>query len=116
MSGTTTSEERTWAMLCHLGVLGGHLIPFGNLIIPLVLWAIKKDGSDYIDYHGKESINFQISLTIYFAVTFLLAFVLVGFLIMLPLWIFSVIVVIIAGLKANEGEYYRYPLSIRFIK
>lgn len=116
MSESLSSEDRMWGMLCHLGVLGGHFIPFGNIIIPLVIWLIKRESSSFVDYHGKESLNFQISLMIYLGIAILLSFVLIGLLLLIPLWIFGVVMVIIAGLKANEGEYYRYPLTIRFIK
>ena len=116
MNGTPEKQERTWAMLCHLSIFSGHFIPLGNIIAPLVIWLVKKEESPFVDYHGKESLNFQISLTIYFIVAAVLAIVLIGFVILAVLWVFGIIVVIIAGLKANEGQYYRYPLTMRFIK
>lgn len=109
-------EARTWAMLCHLGAFAGFLIPFGNIIAPLIIWLIKREESPLIDDQGKESLNFQISMTIYFLVSLLLTLIFIGFLLMIALAIFEIIFVIIATVRANEGEKYRYPLCIRFIK
>lgn len=116
MNDRVEKEERTWAMLCHLGSFGGHFIPFGNIIIPLVIWLIKKEESPFVEYHGKESLNFQITLIIYFAIAFALAFVLIGFALFIPLWIFGIVMVIIATIKTNDGNYYRYPFTIRILK
>lgn len=116
MNGMPSREERTWGMLCHLGIFVGHFIPFGNFLAPLIIWLVKREESEFIAHHGKESLNFQISIFIYLAAAFVLTFVLIGFPFLIGLWVFSLIIVIIAGLKANEGLYYRYPLTIRFIK
>ncbi|MHB9094187.1 MAG: DUF4870 domain-containing protein [Eubacteriales bacterium] len=116
MNEIPAREERTWGMLCHLSIFAGHFIPFGNIIAPLVIWQVKKEESAFVAHHGKESLNFQISLMIYFIVAFILVFAIIGFPLFIALWVFSLIIVIIAGLKANEGQYYRYPLTIRFIK
>lgn len=109
-------DERTWGMLCHLGIFIGHFIPLGNFLAPLIIWLMKREESDFVNHHGKESLNFQISIFIYLAIAFVFTFVLIGFPFLIGLWIFSLVIVIIAGLKANDGQYYRYPLTIRFIK
>ena len=116
MIDAPSREERTWGMLCHIGIFVGHFIPLGNFFAPLIIWLIKREESDFIAYHGKESLNFQISIFIYMAIAFVFAILLVGLPFLLALWVFSLIFVIIAGLKANEGVYYRYPLTIRLIK
>jgi len=116
MATMDEKEARTWAMLCHLGALAGYIIPFGHIIAPLVIWLIKKDESPLVDDQGKESLNFQISLTIYAIVAGLLTLVVIGFILLIALGIFDLIFVIIAAIKANSGEKYRYPLCIRFIK
>ena len=116
MTAALQKWEKTWGMLAHLSMFAGHFIPFGNIIAPLVIWLVKRDESDFVAYHGKESLNFQISVTIYVFISFILALLLVGFLLVAILWIFNLIIVIIAGIKANDGEWYRYPLTIRFIK
>jgi hypothetical protein len=116
MNNYLTAEERQWAMFTHLSALAGFVIPFGNIIGPLVLWQIKKDQSAYIDYHGKEAVNFQISMTIYLAISFILVFVLVGILLLAVLGILTIVFLVIAAIKANEGDYYVYPITMRFIK
>ena len=109
-------EERTWGMFCHLIVFSGFIIPFASIIGPLVIWIIKKDDMPFVEDQGKESLNFQITMMLATIVSVLLMFVLIGFVLIFVVLIFQFIVVIIASIKANEGVYYRYPLSIRFIK
>jgi len=110
-------QARTWAMFCHLSALSMFIgIPFGNIVGPLVIWLIKKDEMPLVDENGKESLNFQIAMTIYSLVAFLLCFVVIGFLLLFPLLIANLVFVIMAGIKTSNGEKYAYPLSIRFIK
>lgn len=116
MAEMTRKEERLWAMLCHFGIFAGHFIPLGNIIAPLVIWLLKKNDSEYVDYHGKESLNFQLTVLIYLVISIILAFVLIGFVLAIGLWVFSLVFVVIAGIRASEGVWYRYPLTIRFIK
>lgn len=111
----TTRDERTWAMLSHLSAFAGFVIPFGHIIGPLIVWLLKKDEFPFVDEQGKESLNFQISMTIYCIVAAILIIVLIGIALLIGLLIFTLIVVIIASIKASEGESFRYPLSIRFI-
>ena len=108
-AGMDQKQERTWAMLCHLGGLFGF-------IPPLVIWLIKKDESSLINDNGKEALNFQISIAICVAISIVLTPVLIGFLLLPAVCIFNVVMVIIAAIKANEGQRYRYPVCIRFIK
>jgi uncharacterized Tic20 family protein len=63
-TGSSNKDANLWAMLCHLSALVGFVIPFGNIIAPLVIWTIKKDEFDLVNDQGKEAINFQISITI----------------------------------------------------
>jgi hypothetical protein len=108
--------QNTWAMLCHLTALAGFIIPFGNIIGPLVVWMIKKDEFPLVADQGKESLNFQISMTIYYMIAAILIIVLIGIVLLIGLAIFSLIMIIIAMVKANEGVAYRYPMTIRFVK
>ena len=103
-------------MLCHLSALAGFVIPFGNIIGPVLVWQIKKNEFPSVDEHGKESVNFQISVLIYCAICFVLTFVLIGIPLLVAVGLGSLVLIIIAGIKANNGEHYRYPLTIRFIK
>ena len=112
-----SSEATTWAMLCHLGALAGFIgVPFGNIVGPLIFWLIKRKDFELVDDQGKESLNFQISLTIYAIVSAVLILVLIGILLIFAVLIFGLVMVIVAAMKANAGEKYRYPLCIRFIK
>jgi len=108
-------EERMWAMFCHLSGLAGFIFPFGNIIAPLIIWLVKKEEYELVNDQGKESLNFQISMTIYIIASVILIFLVIGIPLLIILGIFSLIVVIIAAIKANEGEKYRYPLTIRFL-
>ncbi len=111
-----SQDEKNWAMFCHIGVFVGFIIPFGNLIAPLVLWLMKKDEMPFVDYHGKEVINFQLTTLIAVLVSWLLIFVVIGFLLLAVVGVFVLIVTIMAIVKTSQGVYYRYPLCIRFIK
>ena len=109
-------EERTWGMFCHLIFFAGYIIPLASIIGPLVIWILKRDEMPFVDDQGKESLNFQITMTLALIVSALLIFALIGIPLIAAVLIFQFIVVIIASIKAHEGVYYRYPLSFRFIK
>jgi uncharacterized Tic20 family protein len=109
-------EENNWAMACQLASFAGYMIPLGNVIGPLIVWLIKRQEMPFVNEVGKEAVNFQISLSIYCIISIILCFVLIGFVLLIGLAILNLIVVVIASIKANEGIYYRYPLTIRFIK
>lgn len=114
--GELSSDAKTWGMLAHLSALSGILIPFGNIIGPLVVWQIKKNESAFVEDQGKESLNFQITTFIALVISALLMFVLIGFLLMPIVGLGSLVFTIIAGIKANNGETYRYPFALRLIK
>jgi len=107
---------RSWCAGCHLSALAGFAVPaLGHILGPLIVWLIKRGDSPEIDAHGKEAMNFQISMLLYNIVAGLLCLVLIGFALLPVLHILNVVFVIIAGLKASEGQMYRYPLTIRLI-
>jgi uncharacterized protein len=109
-------EEREWAMFAHIGTFSSMLVPLGNIIAPIVIWQLKKHDSDFVVEQAKESLNFQITLIIYALISFLLVFIIIGFFLIFVLVIFGLITVIIAGVKANDGEHYRYPMTLRLVK
>jgi uncharacterized protein len=111
-----SQDAKTWAMLCHLAALAGYVVPFGNVIGPLVAWQIKKDSSEFVDFNGKESLNFQITVTLAIIASIPLVLVLIGILMLIVIPIAALVLVIIAGIKAGNGEVYRYPMTIRLIK
>ena len=116
-------DARMWNMLCHLSALAGFVIPFGNIVGPLIIWQLKKNEFPAVDIHGKASLNFQITVTIALFVTAFTALVLhffcIGFL-LIPLVLLvalaGLVFCIIAGIKANNGEDYKYPWSLEFVK
>jgi uncharacterized Tic20 family protein len=112
-----------WNMLCHLGALAGFVFPFGNILGPLLVWQIKKNQIPSVDVHGKASVNFQISVTIAMVVGImagvLLHFICIGFLFFPLVGVIALagmIFAVIAGIKANNGEDYKYPWSLELIK
>lgn len=114
-----TADEKLWGLFVHLGgALGGFTsafgIPGGNLLVPLVIWLIKKDESAFLNDQGKEVLNFQLCI---FILT-IVCYVLICILFWVP-WILSIVALIlgiVGGVKANEGVAYRYPFNFRLIK
>lgn len=103
-------------MLAHLSALSGFLIPLGTIIGPLLIWQIKKNEIPTVEAHGKDALNFQITVLIAFFVCFLLMFVGIGILLMPIVGIGALVCTIIAGIKANNGERWKYPASFTFLK
>jgi uncharacterized Tic20 family protein len=106
--------ERTYAMFVHLSLLTFHVMM--PVIPALVLWLIKRDRSPFIDDHGKEAINFQISLVIYFVVGVLASMICVGLPILIATYVLGIVGMILAAIAANKGRYYRYPACIRLLR
>jgi uncharacterized protein len=108
-------RAREWATVLHLSLFAGHIIPFGGIIAPIIIWQMKKDELPELDAHGRNAINWIISFIIYAALSILLCFVLIGFALLLVVVILNVVFPIIAAVKANEGRVWKYPLTIRFL-
>jgi len=143
----TNTSEKSSSMLIHLSALAKYIFPFGSILLPLILWQTTKKDSEYIDHHGKEALNFNLSFFVYNIVA---VFVLLGsvfgtifsaasieqtenfediagilfstggfitaIVVLSIIGIVKLILMIIAAIKANEGNLYRYPMIIRFIK
>jgi len=117
MGSDLTKDDKTWGMLCHVSTLCTFIgVPFGGIIAPLIIWLIKKDEMKFVDYNGKEALNFQISILIYSLISALLIFVIIGIILIILVLVVDIVLTIIAVVKANNGEYYEYPMTIRFIK
>ena len=116
MMTETALNEKQWALMCHLGALSGFVVPFGNIIVPAVIWSMKKDQSPLVDQHGKESLNFELSMLIYYVIAFIFCFILIGIPILFGLIIIQVISIIKAAVTADTGKLYRYPITIRFVQ
>jgi len=117
LSAPAVTSVRTWNVLCHASALLGILIHFpGQFLGPLIVWLAKRDDSPEIDAHGKEALNFQISMLIYNAVAAFFCLILIGFFFLAVLWVLNAVFVIIASIKVSEGKFYRYPMTIRFLQ
>jgi uncharacterized Tic20 family protein len=114
-SGPFSAEEKQMAMWCHLSGLATFLIPLGNIVVPLVLWTTKRDTMPFVEKEGRESLNFEISITIYYIVSIILIWACVGIVLVFALMIFHIVFVVLAAVEASKGNSYRYPLCIRFI-
>ena len=103
-------DAKTMAMLCHL------LAIFTSFLGPLIIWLVKKDEHPYIDEQGKEALNFQITVALAMVASVLLSFACIGLVIMPVVGILDLVFCIIATVKVNDGEPYRYPISLRLVK
>jgi uncharacterized Tic20 family protein len=111
-----TPEQKQTGMFLHLSQLLNFVIPFGGVVAPILIWQLKKDEIPALDAHGKMVANWMISGLIYSVVCFILAFVLIGFIGFAALFIMGIVFPIIGAIKANNGEFYEYPLTIKFLK
>ena len=109
-------DTRQWSMFLHFSMLANCVLPIAGIIAPIVIWQIKKEDLPAIDVHGKNAVNWIISAAIYSIVSGLLVFFVVGFFLLLALGICSVVFPIIAGIKANNGIVWKYPLTYDFLK
>jgi hypothetical protein len=117
MNPVVSKSEQNWAVVSHLIALSMLVgVPLGNIVGPLIVWLVKKNEGPFVDYHARESLNFQISITIYLLIAALLILVLIGWLLMAILIVADVILVIIAAMEASKGNRYRYPFTLRLIK
>lgn len=121
---TVQSPSRAWEVLCHLSSIAGLWITGGSIIGPLVVWAFKRNESLGVDAHGKESLNFHISWTLYEVAVWLICVVSIVGLVLIPFLIVAgliarglmAILVLVASIKASNGRLFHYPLTIRFLK
>ncbi len=118
----TVSEERTWAMLGHLSAFTAFITGIGCVLGPLIVWLIKRDTMPFAGEQAKEALNFNISMIIAFAALWLFTILTlgIGLLIVVPaglaLFVGWLVLTIIAAVKANAGEHYRYPFTLRLVK
>ncbi|HEC04728.1 MAG TPA: DUF4870 domain-containing protein [Thiothrix sp.] len=110
-------DDKKWGMVAHLSALAGIIFPLGIVLGPLIVWLLKRNEGKFIDDQAKEALNFQITVVIISFVLVVLAAAFKPFMILAAIvGIAGLIFAVIAGLKAKEGEKYRYPFSFRFIK
>jgi len=109
-------DANMWGMFIHLSQFCGYAFPLAGLIVPIVLWQIKKNDSELIDRHGRIVVNWIITEFIFAIVFLLLCFVLIGIPLLIALAIVGVIFPIVGAVKASSGEAWTYPCSIKFLK
>ena len=109
-----SKETCTWAMILHFSVFTGYLVPMAGLIVPILIWQLKKDELPGLDEHGKNVTNFLLSIFIYAIISLVLCLIGIGFALLLILSVVAVIFPIIGGIKASSGEVWRYPFMIKF--
>lgn len=111
-----TNDDKNWGMFSHLSALVGFIIPFGNILGPLLIWQIKGKESAFIATEAKEALNFQITMLIGFIICFVLMFVVIGLFLVWILALADLILLIMAAVSASKGQPYRYPFALRLVK
>ena len=105
-----------WSMFIHLSQFCGYIAPVAGFVVPIILWQMKKNDSEMIDKHGKIVVNWILTELILGIVFVLLCFILIGIPLLIILGVLGIVFPIIGGIKANDGEIWRYPLSINFFR
>ena len=112
----TDPVEKQWGMFVHLAALAVFIgIPLGNIVGPLIIYLIKKDEFEFVSDQGKEVLNFQITWTLILMVSAILILVGIGVLMLIGFGIAWLVLVIVGTVAANNGQYYRYPLTLKFL-
>lgn len=112
--GGTSGSVRNWGMVAHLSAFLVFVVPI-PVLGPLLVWLLKREDHPFIEAHAKEAVNFNLSMLIYGIIATLLILVAIGVLLLPIVAIAWIVLVVIAGVKAANGEDYRYPFTIRFV-
>ena len=112
----TDPQEKQMGMFTHLAALATFVIPFGNIVGPLIMYLTKKDEYEFVNDQGKEVLNFQITWSIILAISGILIIVGIGIFMLIGFGIAWMVLVVVGTVAASNGQYYRYPLTIRFLK
>jgi uncharacterized Tic20 family protein len=107
-------DEKTWAAILHLSQFCGFVLPLAGLVVPIILWQLKKDESALLDRHGRIIANWLVTALIAGAVFWLLCFILIGIPLLAILGLLCVVFPIVGAIKASNGEAWPYPMSYRF--
>ncbi len=105
----TSSDEKNIAVLTHLGGI------FFSILPALIVWLLKKDDSPYLASQAREALNFQITMLLAYFISWILAFILIGFLFIGIIWLANIILSILAAVAASKGENYQYPFTLRLL-
>ena len=110
------ADDRTWGMIAHLSALAGIVIPFGNILGPLIVWLARRRDSAFVEDQAKEALNFNITVAFGALVCFALMWLLIGIPLFAALVLYWLAMTIVAAIKASEGAPYHYPFALRFVK
>jgi uncharacterized Tic20 family protein len=116
MEQDNTLRVGQWAMFLHFSLLAGFIVPLAGLVTPIIIWQLKKNDLPELDAHGKVVVNWLISSLIYGVIGAILTIVFIGVIILFALGIVAIVFPIVGGIKANNGELWKYPFSIQFLK
>jgi hypothetical protein len=109
-----SSNDRLWSVFCHLSYFFGFaLISF---LFPLVVYLVMRGESPYLTHHAREALNFHLSVLLYCALCVPLCFIVVGFPLLVAIAVTGIVCAIVAAVKASDGVFYRYPITIRFVR
>ncbi len=111
-----SSEEGTMAVLSHVVAFLGYVVPFGQLIAPYVILLLRRDESDFVAHHARESLNFQITITISLLVALVLTSISIGYFLLPTVLVYSAVMVLVAASRASRRELYTYPLALRLVQ
>jgi uncharacterized Tic20 family protein len=115
--GALTSEvARKWGLFLHLSLLGSYLVPLAGVVAPIIIWQLKRNEHPELDAHGKMVVNWMISSVLYLIAAGLLSLVFIGIPFLIAIVCASIAFPIIGGIRANEGRFWRYPLTLGFLK
>lgn len=107
--GGITSEDTTWGILVHLSYF------VAGILAPLVVYLVKKDSSPFVRAHAAEALNFHLTLTLAAIVSAILVIVIIGFFLLLAVFVVGAVFAVLAAVAAGRGQEYRYPMTIRFV-
>jgi uncharacterized protein len=109
-------DVRTWSLIAHLSGLAGYIIPFGMVAGPLLVWLLKRHEMPIVGEHARRALNFQLTVLIGLMISIPLMFVFIGIPLMILIGLAQLVFTIVAAIKVNEGEDYRYPFSLELVK
>jgi len=118
VTAMSPEDQRLWATLTHIGGILGVIVFGGGFgwLMPLITFLAMKDRGGFIREHTKNALNFQITALIGLVAGAFLTAILIGFLVIVAVVVLVIVFGIIAAVRANKGEMYEYPLTIKFIK
>jgi uncharacterized Tic20 family protein len=108
--GSLIEDEKDLAILIHVSAI--VTLFFG----PLVIWILKRKDSEFVDFHGKQALDFELTVLIFLGIATVLKFLFIGYVLIPIVWIMAIVLNILAAVAASEGKRYKYPIALRLIK